>query len=115
MLFNLELNRQTKEALFSPKVIPDDQTKLMFNGNKVQQCSSQKFLESNLDNKTDFNKHLDEKISKCNRIIGLIKKLSLSVSKQSSLTSYKLFVRSNLDYDLSDKLTLLRLFVRSPS
>ena len=27
-----------------------------------------------LDNKLDFNKHLDEKTNKCNKIIGMMKK-----------------------------------------
>ena len=49
-------------------------------------------------NKLDFNKHLDEKINKCNKIIGMMKKLSTSVSRQSLLTIYKSFVRPILDY-----------------
>ena len=49
-------------------------------------------------NTLDFNKHLDEKINKCNKIIGMMKKLSTSVSRQSLLTIYKLFVRPNLGY-----------------
>ena len=76
----------------------DDHPKLTFNGNQVQQCSSQKHLGLFLDNKLDFNKHLDEKINKCNKIIGMMKKLSPSVFRQSLLTIYKLFVRPVLDY-----------------
>ena len=76
----------------------DDHPKLTFNGNQVQQCSSQKHLGLFLDNKLDFNKHLDEKINKCNKIIGMMKKLSPSVSRQSLLIIYKLFVRPVLDY-----------------
>ena len=72
--------------------------KLTFNGNQVQQYSTQKHLASILDNKPDFNKHLDENINKCNKIIEMMKKLSTSVSRQSSLTIYKSFVGPILDY-----------------
>ena len=60
---------------------------------QVQQCLSQKHLELFLDNKLDFNKHLDEKIKKCNKIIGMMKKLCLSVSRKSLLTIYKSLIR----------------------
>ena len=42
-----------------------------------------------LDNKLDFNKHLDKKVNNCNKIIGMMKKLSTSVFRQSLLTIYK--------------------------
>ena len=96
--FNPDPNKQATEELFSRKTNSHDHPKLTFNGNQVQQCSSQKHLGLFLDNKLDFNKHLDEKISNCNKIIGMTKKLSLSVSRQSLLTIFKSFVRSNLDY-----------------
>ena len=35
------------------------------NGNQVQQCSPQKCLGLILGNNLDFNKHVDDKISKC--------------------------------------------------
>ena len=53
-----------------------------------------------LNNKLDVNKHLDEKINKCNKIIGMMKKLSPLVSRQSLLTIYRSFVRQILDYGL---------------
>lgn len=61
----------------------DDHPKLKFNKNKVQQCLSQKHLGLILDNKTDFNKDLDEKINKRkNKTIKMMKKLSLLVPRQ---------------------------------
>ena len=98
MSFNPDPNKQATEVLFSRKINSDDHPKLTFNGNQVQRCSSQKHLGLILDNKLDFNKHLDEKINKCNKIIGMMKKLSTSVSRQSLLTIYKSFVRPILDY-----------------
>ena len=98
MSLNPHPNKQATEVSFSPKIDSDDHPKLTFNGNQVKQCSSQKHLGLFLDNKLGFNKHLDEKINNCNKIIGMMRKLSLSVSRQSLLTIYKSFVRPNLDY-----------------
>ena len=98
MSSNPNPNKQATEVLFSHKVNSDGHPKLNFNGNQVPQCSSQKHLGLLLDNKIDFNKHLEEKINKCNKIIGMMKKLFTSVSKQSLLTIYKSFVRTILDY-----------------
>ena len=51
-----------------------------------------------LDSKFSFNEHIESKITKCNKIIGLMKNLSLILSRKSLLTIYKSFVRPNLDY-----------------
>ena len=97
MSFNPDPNKQATEVLFSHKVNSDDHPKLTFNGNQVHQCFSQKHLGLFLDNKLDFKKHLDEKINKCHKIIGMMKKLSKSVSRPSLLTIYKSFVKPTLD------------------
>ena len=99
MSFNSDPNKQATAVLFSHKVNSDDHPKLTSNGNQVQQCSSQKDLGLFIDNKLDFNKHLDEKINKFNKIIEMMKKLFTSVSRQSLLTIYKSFVRPILDYE----------------
>ena len=98
MPFNLDPNKQATEVLFSRQVNSDDHPKLTFNGNQVQRCPSQKHLGFILDDKIDFNKRIDEKINKCNKIVGMTKKLSTLVSRQSLLTIYKSFVRPILDY-----------------
>ena len=82
MSFNPDPNKQATEVLFSRKVNSDHHPKLTFNGNQVQRYSSQKHSGLILGNKLDFNKHLDEKINKCNKLIGMMKKLSTSVSRQ---------------------------------
>ena len=69
MSFNPDPNKQATKVLFSRKINSDDHCKLRFNGNQVQQCSLQKHLGLIFDNKLDFNKLLDEKINKCNKII----------------------------------------------
>ena len=98
MSFNPDPNKQATDVLFSRKVNSENHPKLTFNGNQVQQCSSQKHLGLFLDNELNFNKHLDEKTNKCNKIIGVMKKLSPLVSRQSLLTIHKLFVRPIIAY-----------------
>ena len=46
----------------------------------------------------DFQEHIDNKITKCNRIIGIMKRLSSVISRKNLLTIYKSFVRPHLDY-----------------
>ena len=46
----------------------------------------------------NFNEHIKSKIIKCNKIIGLIKKLSQFLSRKSLLTIHKSFISPNLDY-----------------
>ena len=83
VLYLHDPNKQATEVLYSRKVNSDDHPNLTFNGKEVQQCSSQKYWGVFLDNKIDFDiHHLDEKINvKCNKITGMMKKISPSVSK----------------------------------
>ena len=48
--------------------------------------------------KLNFNAHADQKIKKCNRIIALIRRLSVALPRNALLTIYKTFVRPHLDY-----------------
>ena len=76
MSFNPDANKQATEVLFSRKVNSGDHPKLTFNGNQVQQGSSKKYLGLFVDNKLNFNKHLEKNINKCNKIIVMMKKKS---------------------------------------
>ena len=44
MSFDPDPNKQATEVLFSGKIFSYDHPKLIFSGNQVQQCSSQKHL-----------------------------------------------------------------------
>ena len=46
----------------------------------AQSAASLKHSDLILDFKLDFNDHIDNKINKCNKIMGLMKKLSLTLS-----------------------------------
>ena len=49
------------------------------------------------DSKLAFNIHIEQKIKNCNEIIGLIRKISVSLQIKAFLTIYKSFVRPHLD------------------
>ena len=51
-----------------------------------------------LDSKLDFSIHIEQKIRKCNKIIGLIRRLSACIPRKAPLTIYKSFVRPHLEY-----------------
>ena len=71
---------------------------LYFNDHPVKIAPFQKHLGLVLDNKLNFDRHLNEKICKSNKIIGLIKRLSLYLPRKRLLSIYKSFVRPHLDY-----------------
>ena len=98
MSFNPDPNKQAIEVRFSNKRDKENYQPLQFNSSDVQIADSHKHLGLILDSKLNFNEHIESKITKCNKIIGLMKKLSLILSRKSLLTIYKSFVRPNLDY-----------------
>ena len=98
MLFNPDPSKQAIEICFSHKRDNENYPSLVFNNTKVQIANSQKHLGLILDSKLKFNEHINNKINKCNKIIGIIKRFSLILSRKSLLTIYKSFVRPNLDY-----------------
>ena len=71
---------------------------MTFSSDKVQSVPCQKHLGLILDSKLDFNEHINNKISKFNKIIGVMKKFSSTLSRKTLLTIYKSFIRPNLDY-----------------
>ena len=96
--FNPDPNKQAIEVCFSNKRDNENYQPLQFNSTDLQIADSQKHLGSILDFKLNFKEHIKRKITKCNKIIGLMKKLPLILSRKSLLTIYKSFVRPNLDY-----------------
>ena len=48
--------------------------------------------------KVNFNAHVDQKLKTCNRIIGLIRRLSVTLPRNALLTIYKTFVTPHLGY-----------------
>ena len=95
---NPDANKQAIEVCFSNKCHKENYQPLQFNSTDIQIADSQKHLGLILDSKLNFNEHIESKITKCNKIIGLMKRLSLILSRKILLTIYESFVRPNLDY-----------------
>ena len=64
----------------------------------VARTTCQKHLGLYLDEKLSFYDHINAKISKANKGIGIIKRLLNTLPRNSLLTIYKSFIRPHLDY-----------------
>ena len=64
----------------------------------TQSTNSRKPLGLVLNSKLDSNIHVNNKINKCNKSIGIVKKHSLTLSRNILFTTYKTLVKSVLDY-----------------
>ena len=98
MSFNPDPSKQAVEVCFSKKLSTANQPVLKFNGIDIITCESHKHLGLILDKKLIFDRHLDEKILKANKGIGLINRLRRFLPRESLVTIYKTFVRPHLDY-----------------
>ena len=53
---------------------------LTFNNNKIQSAPLNKYLGLALDSKLDFNQHINDEINRYDKIIGIMKRLSMALS-----------------------------------
>ena len=98
MSVNPDVSKQAQEVVFSRKSHILAHPPVLFKNVPVKKCSIQKHLGIHLDEKLNFNHHVKEKITKANKGIGVIKKLSNTLPRDALLTIYKSFVRPHLDY-----------------
>ena len=98
MQFNPDPKKQANEVIFSQKSNKNIYPPVTFNNNHVTNCSHQKHFGVVLDSKLDFNLHIEQKIKKCYKLIGIVRRLSVSLPRKALLTIYKSFVRPHLDY-----------------
>ena len=75
MLFNSDPRKQATEVYFSRKLNQESPLPLDFNDNTAQTVEVHKHLGLSLDKKHYFNIYIDNKINKCNKIIGIIVKM----------------------------------------
>ena len=98
MQFNPDPNKQANEVIFSKKLNGISYPPVKFNNNDIAKCSDQKHLGIVLDSMLNFESHVNQKIKKCNKLIGVIRRLSVHLPRTALLTIYKSFIRPNLDY-----------------
>ena len=98
MIFNPDLSKQAQEVIFSIKTNKINHPTITFNTVLVARAPCQKHLGLYLDEKLNFNHHINVNISKANKGIGIIKRLSHILPRKSLITIYKSFIRPHLDY-----------------
>ena len=98
MSFNPDPSKQVQEVIFSRKVKKVHHPPLLFNNSTIQQISSHKHLGIHLDEELTFKHHINEKINKANKGIGIICKLNNILPRSALLTIYHSFIRPHLDY-----------------
>ena len=76
MEFNPDPTKQATAVLFSRKKSNPNHPQLISNGTTVTKVNDQKHLGLILDSSLSFEKHLNEKIIKAKKHIGIIKHLS---------------------------------------
>ena len=98
MSFNPDPNKSATEVIFTHKLKKPPHPAIHFNNLPISLKPSTKHLGMILDEKLNFNAHIDEKICKANKGIGLIKKMSLDLPRKTLIDIYKSLVRPHLDY-----------------
>ena len=95
---NPDPNKQGNEVIFSRKSNSNSFPYLpvKFSENNITKYPHQKHLLIVLNSKRNFSTHIDKK--KCNKLIGLTRRLSVNLARSALLTIYKSFIRPHLDY-----------------
>ena len=97
MQFNTDPKKQANEVIFSRKSNNCSHPSATFSNIYINKYPHGKLLGIVLDTKLDFKFHVDQKI-KCNKLIALIRKLSVIVARKALLTVYESFIRPHVDY-----------------
>ena len=98
MQFNPDPNKQAQEVYFSKKSNNENSLPVTFNNAKVVTCSTHKHLGLLLDKRLSFNEHIQSRMNKCYKMIGVIERLSVNLPRDALLRIYKSFTRPHLDY-----------------
>ena len=96
--FNPDPNKQATEVLFSCKISNPSHPQIMFNGTAASKMNEHKHFGLLLDSSLSFKKHLNEKIIKTKKNLGIIKHLSIYLPRKTLDQMYKALIRSHLDY-----------------
>ena len=98
MVFNPDMSKQAIELIFSVKRKKPKHPNLVLNGVPVARQEHTKHLGVCLDTDLSFSKHIKEAVLTALKGASLLKYLSKFVDRNVLDLSYKLYVRSHLDY-----------------
>ena len=87
MQFNSDPNKQANEVISSRKTKNSSHPSVAFNNNIIKRFPYHKYLATVLDSKLEFKFQVDQKLlNQCNKLIGLIRRLLVSVPRNALLT-----------------------------
>ena len=98
MSFNPDPTKQAVQVLFSRKTKNITHPKIYFNDVEVKSVNEHKHLGLTLDAKLTFASHIDEKLKKARKGLGIIKFLSRYLSVKTLDLIYKMYIRPHLDF-----------------
>ena len=98
MVFNPDMSKQAIELIFSVKRKKPKHPNLVLNGVPMARQEHTKHLGVYLDTDLSFSKHIKEAVLTALKGVSLLKYLSKFVDRNLLDLSYKLYVRSHLDY-----------------
>ena len=98
MQFDPDPNKQAQQVYFSKKSNNKNSLPVIFNDAKVVTCSTHNHLGLLLDKRLSYNEHIQSKMNKRYKMIGVIKRLSVNLPREARLSIYKSFIRPHLDY-----------------
>ena len=98
MSFNPDPTKQAVQVVFTRKSKQIDHPKIYFNDIEVKTGNDHKHLGLILDSKLSFISHINEKISKAHKGLGIIKSLSRFLSVKTLDLIFKLYIRPHLDF-----------------
>ena len=79
MQFNSDPNKQAEEEYFSKNSNNENSLPVTFNNTTVVTCSTQKSLGLLMDQQLNFSEHIQSKMNKCYKMIGVIIRLSVNL------------------------------------
>ena len=97
MSFNPDPTKQAIQVVFTRKSKQIDHPKVYFNDIDVNTANDHKHLGLILDPQLSFFSHINEKISKAHKGLGIIKSLSCFLSVKTLDLIFKLYIRLRLD------------------
>ncbi len=89
---------KTIVMLFSKKKTPSILPNINLGDNALQQVTSHKHLGMTFTNNLSWTEHIENTVSKCNRIIGMFKPFKYKWPRSALEICYKSFIRSILEY-----------------
>ena len=98
MSFNPDLSKQAVEIVFSHKSHPTVCETLYFSDIPVKKVDDTQHIGMILDSRLNFQKHLEKKLAKSNKGLGMMKQVKKWISNSALEQIYKSYVRTHLDY-----------------